>query len=756
MELLKSKYHRVTVINFRKLFFIGYLSIISTYCLADKSSFIDLNTLRSKQFISAYASYYFDNENNSDLTEILAIDFQKSHKNNLNFGFTNQTVWVKFCLGNNGNLEKKARLLLDNHFLDSIDIFFVQGSIVVQHVKSGTARLKDPAGISFLSEGVEIKLQAGEKLDFYLRIKSGSPVRIPVFLYTEEAYIGKAASDGRLNGMYYGVIGFLILFNLFLFFYSKDRMYLYYVLGMFFYLIYLLAFDNMLPLIFKNHYSQKLLHIILSFSGLVILFFVMFSEKFFQITGGENKAKNAFLILKIISAASFLIMLFEYYTGNRMMIVFAPFYIVVLVSLAIIYKLKGLVHLRLYLIAGFGALLSIVLFTLAATGIAGSILVYKYSIKTGLLFQGMVFSLATIDKFLLNQRDFNRLLQEKVKEKTLIYEKQRDEINFQSESLKATNQKLIELDELKEGLTSMIVHDLKIPLHNIINHPTDAEPSRLLYSIRQSGQNMLNLVMNILDVYKYEKHGIELYPETIQANKIIESAVDQLNLLASQKNISIRFKLPSNLLIYADAGIIERVFINLLTNAVNYTPPNGTVIIDYSKTKDTECCFQVIDSGPGIPQEKEHLVFAKFGQVLSKKTGDIRSTGLGLTFCKIAVEAHQGKIGFFANESGGTVFWFSLPGDCYDPKPDEGKRTSQTVNKNLLIISEMATGDRELLQPYVDQLKKIAIYRISMIRSVLAQIEPEKEEIRIWKEALIDAVYSNNEELYFKILNFCS
>jgi signal transduction histidine kinase len=756
MELLKFKYHQVTGMNFQKLLIIGYLSVISTYCLAGNNYFIDLNNLPPKQFISVYAGYYFDNKGDSGIDDIIAIDFQNTLAGDLNFGFSNKTVWVKICLGNTGNIERKSRLILDNHFLDSIDIFLVNDTLILKHIQSGTARIKDPQGKAFLSGGIDIAVGAGVKLDIYLRIKSGSPVRIPVFLYTEEAFLGKVAFDNRLNGMYYGIIGFLILFNLYLYFYSKDRMYFYYVLGMFFYLLYLLAFDNTLNIIFGNYYSKKLLHLVLSFSGLVILFFVLFSEKFFQISDGETRAKRTFFILKVVSSVCFLLMFFEYYTGNRIMIMFAPFYLVVLVSLAIFYKLKGLVHLRLYLIAGIGALLSIALFSLAATGIAGSILIYKYSIKTGLLFQGIVFSLATVDKFLINQRDFNRLLQEKVKEKTAVYEKQRDEINFQSESLKATNQKLVELDELKEGLTSMIVHDLKIPLHNIINHPADIEPSRLLYSIRQSGHHMLNLVMNILDVYKYEKHGIELNSETIQANKIIERAVEQLNLLASQKNISIRYKVPSNLLIYADAGMIERVFINLLTNAVNYTPPNGKVIVDYSCSGEKECRFLVTDSGPGIPPEKEHLVFVKFGQVISKKTGDIRSTGLGLTFCKIAVEAHHGRIGFFANESGGTVFWFSLPGDCFNPQPDEENGTGQTINKNLMVIKEMTWEDKELLKPFVEQLRKIEIYRISMIRSVLARIDQEKEEIKVWKEALIDAVYSNNEELYFKILNFCA
>jgi signal transduction histidine kinase len=108
----------------------------------------------------------------------------------------------------------------------------------------------------------------------------------------------------------------------------------------------------------------------------------------------------------------------------------------------------------------------------------------------------------------------------------------------------------------------------------------------------------------------------------------------------------------------ADPVLLSRVIRNLLGNAFKFTPEGGSVRVGISKT-DREARVTVTDEGPGIPAEYHEKIFEKFGQVedIRAKTG----TGLGLTFCKLAVELHSGRIGVESEVGGGSTFWFTLP-----------------------------------------------------------------------------------------------
>jgi signal transduction histidine kinase len=342
-------------------------------------------------------------------------------------------------------------------------------------------------------------------------------------------------------------------------------------------------------------------------------------------------------------------------------------------------------------------------------------------------------------------------LDELIHEKIKDIENQKEEIQSQADRLQEVYNTLLEHSKFKEGLTSMIVHDLKNPLNSILNVPRDLSSDKQLIRIRQSGKHMLNLVMNILDVYKYQKAKMELEIKESSLFDILNQALDQVSYLAYQKNISLRVKIIEDFILEVDPEILVRVFINLLTNAIKYTPVNGYVIIDSIMDASSGLCIRVIDSGPGIPKEKEALVFSEFGQIIAKKAGDVRSTGLGLTFCKIAVEAHDGSIGFDNNKTGGTIFWFTV-------KSDRIKSSFKNVDKISNLSSEdqyinlLSKYDIDYLTNFIPQLKESEIYSISRIRSILDGIEEKSKGIQIWKEKIIDASYSHNEALYFDLL----
>jgi signal transduction histidine kinase len=287
---------------------------------------------------------------------------------------------------------------------------------------------------------------------------------------------------------------------------------------------------------------------------------------------------------------------------------------------------------------------------------------------------------------------------------------------------------------------------LKNPINAIINSGNE-NPESQLKRIKQTGRQMLNLVMNILDVSKYEETDIPLSVENHNLLGIASGAVDQIMFLSCEKNIVIDNRISTELGIRADAEIIERVFVNMLTNAIKFTPNNGLIILNAENDAEEFLKISITDNGIGIPGDKIHLVFQKFGQVLSRNSGSVRSTGLGLTYCKMVVEAHGGTIGVDSESEKGSKFWFTLPA----AKGVEVFSKSSS-NEGIVDQAKISEACREKIIPQLNELQKTEFYKITEIIAILETIVDSDDEIKTWKQALITAIDSGNEQLYKKLL----
>ncbi len=324
---------------------------------------------------------------------------------------------------------------------------------------------------------------------------------------------------------------------------------------------------------------------------------------------------------------------------------------------------------------------------------------------------------------------------------------QKAEIEKQADELKMAHSKLLELNQFKEGMTSMIVHDLKNPLNGIINSSRTFSLEHQLLYMRQVGRQMLTMVLNILDVNKYENSVMKLDKLQISLLEVAQSAVDEIAFLAEQKNISINNEIDSSVSVLAEKNIIQRIFVNLLSNAIKYTPNNGQVFIAAVPFSD-KVKVTVQDSGEGIPADKLQLVFAKFKQIDAKDSGRIRSTGLGLTFCKMAVEAHGGSIQALSDINQGATFEFTLEAGSVLTSSVDSRSPIQVAQ-----ALELTADDKRVLAPFVALLKEIEIYKLFEVRKIIRTID-EKDNVNIqrWKEDVLNAVVSGNKEKYTQLL----
>ena len=324
---------------------------------------------------------------------------------------------------------------------------------------------------------------------------------------------------------------------------------------------------------------------------------------------------------------------------------------------------------------------------------------------------------------------------------------EKEKVEHSNIALQSAYNKLKELEEFKESMTGMIVHDLKNPLNIILNN-SDSNSETERKTIKSYANQMLNLVLNILDVQKFEKTEVALNTNENKITDTINSAINQTSFLASQKSISLTTEITEENFGIYDNELVERILVNLLTNAIKYTPAKGNVCVSAKFNNEKGIVVSVVDSGEGIPQDQLDKVFDKFAQAKAKNSGKVRSTGLGLTFCKMVVEAHKGAILVDSVQGKGTTFTFNLP---------DAVKTENILAENKIEEQKgefiLNTGNKEILKLYIERLQRLDIYKTGQIMDVINSIEPSNENITDWKNEIENAVFNFDEDSYKKLIN---
>jgi signal transduction histidine kinase len=232
------------------------------------------------------------------------------------------------------------------------------------------------------------------------------------------------------------------------------------------------------------------------------------------------------------------------------------------------------------------------------------------------------------------------------------------------------------LDVLRQEFHTMVVHDLRNPITSVISGlsmlrdllaetPVDINAlGEVVHIAENSAENMLNLVQTLLDISRLEKNMDTMDCESRPLGDTLHHATTAVLGLAMGADIAVNVRVPPDLPpVWMDDEKIHRVLVNLLDNALRYTPRHGEVQIDVNyEAGDNAVTVRIEDSGPGVPPEARNRVFEKFVQLDAQRVlRGHKGTGLGLTFCKLVIDAHQGHIWVEDSTAGGAAFCFTLP-----------------------------------------------------------------------------------------------
>jgi len=241
-------------------------------------------------------------------------------------------------------------------------------------------------------------------------------------------------------------------------------------------------------------------------------------------------------------------------------------------------------------------------------------------------------------------------------------------------------QQVMSLEAVRDSLIHMIVHDLRTPLTAIIGSLETVEQTDYDRQVTEavvplaltSSQELLEMVNTLLDINKMESGAMKLNLTDVDFAEIAAEAVDRVEALLTEYEHELETDVQVEGTVRADALLLRRIVVNLLGNAIKFTRPGGQIRFR-ARTDATGLTFSVEDNGPGIPPEDRDRIFEKFGQAQTRAEGRKHSTGLGLAFCKMAAQAHGGRIRLDSELGRGSTFHVFIPRTQDQVSPPQGQ-----------------------------------------------------------------------------------
>jgi signal transduction histidine kinase len=246
-----------------------------------------------------------------------------------------------------------------------------------------------------------------------------------------------------------------------------------------------------------------------------------------------------------------------------------------------------------------------------------------------------------------------------------------------TDALEDSFRKLRELERVRDDLMKMIVHDLKTPLTSVLatlEMMADGDlgavsdrQKEALHDTQGKAEELLRLIEDLLEVARIEETSITLDLEPLTPAQLIDEILRDWALRMEQEKAQVSVDVASDSPSFlGDRALLKRVFGNLIQNSLVHSSRAVAMRI-VARFDSQGVLFTVADNGPGIPPEYHDVIFRKFEQVKRANVPRVRSSGLGLAFCRLVVEAHGGRIWVQSSEGEGSAFHLRLP-----PKPPSG------------------------------------------------------------------------------------
>jgi len=533
------------------------------------------------------------------------------------------------------------------------------------------------------------KAKQSKVQNYYLRISAALPLEIPLHIGTIRSLSKQRDISNYLTAGFIGLMLIVFLYSLFIYFSTKDHVYIWY-LGYLFLMGISMPYANSHPFIQKINFlfmdKQWWNNYFLVWHSPVYFFIGMFCIKYLNL-----KEQLPFIYKTIIAEITLLCIVAPLLNvfGFGLVNIINSFQVLVLLlyltCLFTAYYLifKGNKYARFYVLGWTFMIIHVFIFFATVNGYFPYSNYSRNALYFGVGLEVWMFSLALGDrmnlirlekefaqnKYLDLVKSQNETLQKNVNERTAQLEEALEELESANSELMAQSDQLAEMNNSKDKLFSILGHDLRSPIASlkvilelVVNKTIGAEEFNVFANkFKLKIDNVLFLLNNLFQWANTQKNGIVTKPTSILLHNIIEQNIEILTINTEMKKIKINNNVSEDLYVFCDMNQINIIILNLLNNAVKFTRKDGIIAVDTEIIDNKFVQISIQDNGLGMDAETQKNIFNPYHQISTAGTDGETGTGLGLSLCKDFVESNGGTIRIESATGIGSTFYFTLP-----------------------------------------------------------------------------------------------
>lgn len=607
--------------------------------------------------------------------------FERSEADTLAFGVTPSTWWIRFTLESQGESPVARILELTTVLVEEVDFFVADRDGRLEPIRSGGWIPVAERDVRYANPIARLSLDPGESTTGFIRIRSAGHIEFALKLWSPDAFFVGSLDSSMLTGLYYGLLGVMILYNLFLFFSIRDLSYLYYVSYSLFFGLYMMTFDGTAHLyLWGRHASanQPAMHL------LAVLFEVSllaFTRTFLM---SSTYAPRLDLFLRVLIAAYVASIISVFLVSPT----FAMQAQIALssgafpgISLAIFFAWKGGFRAARFFALAFIVLLAAVGISALNFAINGTFVVFGMTFfdlaRIGSASELTLLSFALGDRINILQAEKRAAQREALAEmertNRLLAESERslgEKVRQRTEELALARDRAMSANRAKSTFLASMSHELRTPLNAVMGYTElvledlegqgASDTLRDLQRVDASARHLLGLISGILELTQIDAQSTDIEVSLVDVAGVVGDAVAVVRYDLDRAGNKLVLEGPTEgARIATDLFRLRQIVVNLLSNAVKFTD-RGTIVVRWELARG-RLRIEVEDSGPGIPAESLERVFERFEQLDPSSTRSRGGAGLGLAVTRRLVDLLDGELSVESHVGQGTSFIVDLP-----------------------------------------------------------------------------------------------
>jgi signal transduction histidine kinase len=643
---------------------------------------LELKDSQYQYILGSHMEILEDEQSNLTLAKVVSKEydtlFRPSTKAIPNFGYIRSDFWFRLQV-RNAAIQPDTHWLLEVAYplIDHLElyIFYADGTYRVK--RGGDMYPFSEREIKYQNLVFDLELSDPNVRTIYMHSSGRSSKQFPFYIWESLHFFEHMHREDMLWGIYFGTLLVMILYNLLLFISIRNFNYFYYVLYISGFTLVQLSLSGYAFQFLWPDYPliANISNVI--FIGFTLSFGMLFSISLLNIREILPKAlplMYGLTLLGLMMALLAIANLLDY--PSRFSALLALICSITLFIVGLVVLKKGYRPARFYMIAWTALLLGLILYVAKSAGLLPISFLTEHSIQIGSVMELILLSLGLGDSINSMKREREKAqmevilaLQENERIKDAINQRLEQKVLERTKEITKQNQELEVLNATKDKFFSIVAHDLKGPLNSmtgffdlLANH-TEAlslqEIQGIAKNLGESIENTTKLTDNLLTWAMAQMNTLKHQPQCVDLNRVINEGVTFFKESCKKKQIELQLHMQPELFIFADENHVQFILRNLISNALKFTPPGGTITISTS-IENTILEIAIADNGVGMSDEVLNKIFRIDSKHTTEGTAGEKGTGLGLLLCKEFVERNQGKLWAKSEPGKGSTFFFAF------------------------------------------------------------------------------------------------